>query len=299
MKLFKITLLMAVPICLISLYASEQQDNMHQNEEVVIVTELKTTTDLHEEIAVKTTSDVSADLSKSVDIVAPVQLSKQYDVQPEDMIIMMNIEEITPEIIPSKIQLFMYKGCSFCDKVTLFLEQHDLVDKVEFIEVELIDAEITEKRDLLKSISGRTQAPYLVDSDADVKMAESQDIIKYFIKKFKIELKLSNIDNTEVKHDAEKLLSNILLSPKPVVILVSTTWCPPCKVFKPIFTAIAKEMADQFEFVFVNGDANKNIVEQLGVRGYPTVVFYKDGQKIDVQYDRSKSGFAKALQTLL
>jgi thioredoxin-like negative regulator of GroEL len=58
-------------------------------------------------------------------------------------------------------------------------------------------------------------------------------------------------------------------------------------------------MADQFEFILVDGDANRKIVEQLGVRGYPTVVFYKNGQRIDVQYSRSKVGFTQALKKLL
>ena len=80
-----------------------------------------------------------------------------------------------------KIKLFMYSDCYYCIKVTSFLQQHDLLDKVEFV-----DAYLPENRSLLRQESGRTQAPYLIDSDADVKMPESLDIIKYLAHKFDI-----------------------------------------------------------------------------------------------------------------
>lgn len=224
----------------------------------------------------------------------------QQDQTKKDDVVMKQDAESTPEVVASKIQLFMYKDCFYCVKVKLFLEKYNLVDKVEFI-----DADIVGNKDLLRTISGKTQAPYLVDKDANVKMAESEDIIKYLAEKFKIadyketRKPLSNLDNGEKQHDPDTFLAHVCAASKPVVILVSTTWCPPCKVFKPIFIEIAKEMADQFEFILVDGDANRKIVEQLGVRGYPTVVFYKNGQKIDLQYSRSKFGFTQALKQLL
>jgi len=224
----------------------------------------------------------------------------QQDQTKKDDIVMKKDGESAPEAVASKIQLFMYEGCFYCVKVRLFLEKYNLIDKIEFI-----DADVAINKELLKTISGKTQAPYLVDKDANVKMAESEDIIKYLAEKFKIadyketRKPLSNLDNGEQQHDPDTFLAHVCAASKPVVILVSTTWCPPCKVFKPVFIEIAKEMADQFEFILVDGDANRKIVEQLGVRGYPTVVFYKNGKRIDVQYSRSKVGFMQALKKLL
>lgn len=221
------------------------------------------------------------------------------EIKKED-IVMNTQKESGLQVLASKIQLFMYEDCFYCVKVRLFLEKYNLLEKVEFI-----DAAIPANKELLKSISGRTQAPYLVDKDANVSMPESEDIMKYLAKKFNIadsqetRKPLSNFDNGEKQHDADTFLSDVCKASKPVVILVSTTWCPPCKVFKPIFVEIAKEFADQFEFILVDGDANRKIVDQLGVRGYPTVVFYKDGKRIELQYSRSKIGFTQAIQKLL
>jgi len=78
-----------------------------------------------------------------------------------------------------KIQLFVDDNCPFCLKVALFLLNQNLLDQIEFI-----DANLDENRVLLKQLSGKTQVPYLVDRDVDIKMAESMDIIKYLVQKF-------------------------------------------------------------------------------------------------------------------
>lgn len=225
----------------------------------------------------------------------------QQDQTKKDDGIITEVVEVSSEIIVPKIKLFMYEGCSYCVKVKFFLEKYNLLDTVEFI-----DAGVFEHKELLRAISGKTQAPYVVDTYANINMAESDDIIKYLAEKFKIEdykkdsiSPFSNIDNSQKQHDIDTFLRYVCASLKPVVILVSTTWCPPCKVFKPIFISVVQEMSELFEFILVDGDTNRKIVEQLGVRGYPTVVFYKNGKRIDIGYDRSKSGFIKALQNLL
>jgi len=82
-----------------------------------------------------------------------------------------------------KIQLFIYSDCYYCIKVTAFLQEHNLLN-----EIDLVDTYLPENRSWLRQISGKTQAPYLVDSDVDVKMPESLDIITYFTHKFDISI---------------------------------------------------------------------------------------------------------------
>ena len=203
--------------------------------------------------------------------------------------------------LQQKIKLFMYDGCPYCVKVHLFLESQNLLHHVEFV-----DAGLSENRELLKLISGRTQAPYLVDADAGVKMAESNDIIQYFAKKYTIQFAVpASITATlhQETHDQKSynpatFISQVCTSKKPVIILVSTTWCPPCQQFKPIFLQVAQEFADQCDFICVDGDANRAIVQELGVTGYPTVVCYKNGQQINPKNYRSKAGLIKLIGQL-
>lgn len=241
-------------------------------------------------------------LSVLIGIVCLVEVyaSQQQDkINPVDNIALSVIS--LPDTVASKIQLFMYEACFYCVKVKLFLEKYNLVDKVEFI-----DAGVVENRDLLKTISGKTQAPYLVDADSNIKMAESDDIIAYLAKKFNIQddkksekTELSNLNNSQKQHNVEKFLLDVLSSSKPVIVLVSTTWCPPCKILKPIFIEVATLMKDVCEFILVDGDENPEIVKLLGVRAYPSVLFYKDGRQRMLPFDRSKAGLKKIVEQLI
>ncbi|MBP6869569.1 glutathione S-transferase N-terminal domain-containing protein [Candidatus Babeliales bacterium] len=218
----------------------------------------------------------------------------------------------------AKVQLFMYQGCSYCVHVYSFLQSKNLLDQVEII---YLDS--SEKIHLLKSISGRTQAPYIVDAAAGVSMAESLDIIEYFKKKYVVESDLSTQamlqvetpatdhlkiadENCKAKsnqypksYNPKTFISEMQAFKKPVIILISTTWCPPCKVFKPIFLQVAQEFADQCEFICLDGDLNGSIVETLGVQCYPTVVCFKNGQQINPKNYRTKSGLFDLVSILL
>jgi len=199
-----------------------------------------------------------------------------------------------------KLQLFIYKDCLFCKKVTLFLEQHNLLDFVE-----LIDANIQDNKAVLQRMSGRTQAPYLVDKDACMQMLESDDIIRYLREKFGISLQDTIISVNPVlidglaKYDAQTFLFDVQKSNKPVIVLVATTWCPPCKQFKPIFQMVADQMKDSCEFIMLDGDLNEDIVIQLKIRAYPTVVCFKNGQRINPKNYRTQEGLLRLVSELL
>lgn len=72
------------------------------------------------------------------------------------------------------MQLYCYDFCPYCKKVLNFIQEHNLMQHFE-----IIDAGQTEFRKQLEEISGRTQAPYLVDASNNVSMPESDDIIAY------------------------------------------------------------------------------------------------------------------------
>lgn len=203
--------------------------------------------------------------------------------------------------IDSKIKLFFYHNCPYCDKVHSFLKEQNLLDQVE-----LINAELSENKELLRLISKRTQTPYIVDVAAGVKMAESEDIIEYFIKKYNIQFVVQTsldsslrMQNNNDFYNSPAFLSQVQASKKPVVILVSTTWCPPCKIFKPLFLEITQAFADKCEIICLDGDLNSDIVLQLGVRSYPSIVCYKNGQQINPENYRSKDGLIKLIDQLL
>jgi thioredoxin 1 len=201
----------------------------------------------------------------------------------------------------SVMQLFGYTQCRYCQKVLSFLQAHPEI----FVNcrIELIDVSDTDNHSLLQSISGKTQVPYLVDIDAHIKMAESDDIIEYLMKKYHIayaqpcaqKLSVSD-DNMQAYYNPNTFLSDIQSADKPTMVLVSATWCRPCQIFKPIFLEVAEKYADSCHFVCVDGDANYEIVEQLNIPGYPTVIAYKNGQKIVPHNYRSVQGLTNFIE---
>src|SRR3990167_9242529 len=82
-------------------------------------------------------------------------------------------------VMHNKPLLFGYMQCPYCVKVIQFLHSQNLLQNIDFI-----DSNVPENRELLLKISGKTQVPYLVDQEMNVAMPESDDIIAHFMKKY-------------------------------------------------------------------------------------------------------------------
>lgn len=58
-------------------------------------------------------------------------------------------------------------------------------------------------------------------------------------------------------------------------------WCGPCKMMGPIFEKTAKEGAGKAKFGKLNVDAAQKTASEHGIMSIPTIVIFKDGQKVD------------------
>ena len=57
-------------------------------------------------------------------------------------------------------------------------------------------------------------------------------------------------------------------------------WCGPCKMQSPILDKVADKVGDKAVIVKVNVDENASLAAKFGVRSIPTLILFKDGQKI-------------------
>lgn len=86
-------------------------------------------------------------------------------------------------------------------------------------------------------------------------------------------LKIQTVSNVE------EFQERALNSPTPVLVDLWAPWCGPCRMQAPILDQVAEELGDSARIVKVNVDEAGDVAQQLGVRGIPTLVVFKEGQE--------------------
>lgn len=71
---------------------------------------------------------------------------------------------------------------------------------------------------------------------------------------------------------------SVLKSDKPVVVDFWAEWCGPCKALAPVLDEIATEVGANAKVVKVNVDEAGELAQQYGIRGIPTLIFFKGGE---------------------
>ncbi len=74
---------------------------------------------------------------------------------------------------------------------------------------------------------------------------------------------------------------NIINSSEGLVVIdFSATWCMPCRMLKPIIEKVAEKMPD-VDFYNIDVDENEEIAKRYRIFSVPTLVCFRDGQKVD------------------
>lgn len=95
---------------------------------------------------------------------------------------------------------------------------------------------------------------------------------------------------------AESVLSlneRVIKNEKPKLVLFYAPWCGHCKNFmnngwKEFIDFYKKNLTPVLDVVTLSCDDNKQLCQEIGVRGYPTVILFVNGKRIIYSGDRTK-----------
>lgn len=68
----------------------------------------------------------------------------------------------------------------------------------------------------------------------------------------------------------------VLLSPEPVVVYFSATWCPSCQQMKPIFNEVA-HLIPNVRFIIIDVDEWEELSDSYNIQSIPALLFFNKG----------------------
>jgi len=98
----------------------------------------------------------------------------------------------------------------------------------------------------------------------------------------------------------ENFDSEVIRSTQPVLVDFWAPWCGPCRAVGPIIEDLAGTYEGRVRIAKMNVDENQKTASTYGVQSIPTMILFKNGQKIDsiiglVSKDRLESFIQKGL----
>jgi thioredoxin 1 len=75
--------------------------------------------------------------------------------------------------------------------------------------------------------------------------------------------------------------NEVLKSNSLVMVDFWAVWCGPCRMVAPTIEELAKEYAGKIKVAKLNTDENPDIASRYKIMGIPTIMFFKNGEKLD------------------
>ena len=83
------------------------------------------------------------------------------------------------------------------------------------------------------------------------------------------------------QHINDSNFDEVLAQNALVVVDFSATWCGPCRMLAPIVDELADEYAGRIFVAKADVEEAVESAERFGIRSVPTILFFKNGEKVD------------------
>lgn len=92
-----------------------------------------------------------------------------------------------------------------------------------------------------------------------------------------------NLAGTSVSLTAESFQNLVTMSQEPWFIKFYAPWCQHCQAMAPNWAQLGKEMKSKLNIGEVNCEVESRLCKDIRVHGYPTILFFRGGER--VEYD--------------
>lgn len=82
-----------------------------------------------------------------------------------------------------------------------------------------------------------------------------------------------------VKITGDDLRSLVADAGVPVLVDFYADWCGPCKVMAPVLDDVARDREGEVLVAKIDTDRAPQLSGELGIRGIPTLILYRDGSE--------------------